>query len=582
MIHDYVNLREYLQGSPFSSDDLYRFLLSRKIGIFQILTYKKARQWPYYNIPFKKEILNDFPILWSFICVDSNKKISLFFEIHPMKCFPLLYSTNNRNHQIYPISIEQRQGYTIAGCLREVVTISGKQYDAAKQHDYCSALGLPDDCYDEQINENWFEFLKSKKEYEIWCFEKCNFLQKNIPDSFSIRYMKDEFLPSKNFFHKDTAAKILSGLFRSKDLISINENYWYQNGKNFIKERNYLNSGDLFRFEETSLDIIKRKIIFEFIRKIILLKNKDQFKLFCSTRIPKFNEIEKISADKKIEEISDYVKNENLITLNSLIHSIKPHLNQTKLRTSHLLVMDMEFVTVIYPTKRILKEKRSNIERRGHKDPRSLKFPCIVVSIIWDGRTKKMDIVINTFTLPCHYCKENCREMKSHSIRYHCQNFADSFISKQISFFEEMLAEHESLKIFSYGKSDLNQLEYGDNFFNNSYDFRVFKRKNRKNAKRIVDIAKDISEPNVKLHEIERDILEKWIIGWSRKQTHANVNRNFTTRITKKESEQKYKDAIETCVLDSISTFLYLLYKNFRKTDDPIRWERSVQGTLQF
>jgi hypothetical protein len=582
MIHEFIDLNEYLKESIFSGSDLYDFLSSKKIGILILLTYKKAKQWPYFKIPFKNEDLIDIPLLWAFMCVDSNKKISLFLDIHPMKCFPLLYSTNNNHNLKFPISIVQRDGYTLAGCLRDDVNIAGKRYGVAKQHEYCLAFGLPDDCYDERFHKNCFDFLKNYDDYEIWCFEKNNFIQQKIPKNVYVNYMKDEFLPAKNFFYKDTSAKFLSGLFKNSELRAINECYWYQNGKNFIKERNYFNSGHHFRFEESSLDVIKRKAVYELIRELILLKNKDQFKLFRFNRIPKFTEIEKSSADKKISAIVNSVKKDSQITLDSLMCSIEPYLNPTNLRNSHILVMDVEFVSVIYPSKRIRKEKRGHREKTSLRDPRSFKFPCIFTSIIWHPKTKHAEILINTFTLPCHYCREKCWEIKNHSIGFNCLHFADSFISNQIDFFEQLLAKHESLKIFSYGKSDFNQLEYSDNFFNDSFDPRLYMRKNRKRQKRIIDLVQDISESNVKLEYVEKNILEKWILGWSRKRKHLNVNRNFTVRITRNESSQKYKDAIETCALDTISTFLFLLYKNYRKNDDPIKWERSVQGTLHF
>lgn len=580
MIQKFITFDEYLKNSPISSTELNEYLLRRKIGIFLILPYKKARQWPWYHTSFNNENPSVFPILWAFIYAESNNKVTLVYEIHPMKCFPHEYQKNNHNFSTYPVLIGQNQGYTLAGCRRDLVYINGKQYDAAKQHDYCSAFGLPDDCYDEKIIKNCFTFLESQKELEIWCFEANNFLRQYTPPSINIHFMKDEFLPSKNFFYKDTSSKILSVLYKNTELSTINKHYWYRNGKDFIAERNYGISGNRNRFEETSLEDIEEKIVFELIREIILLKEKNQFKLFSSSvKILKFDEREKIESEKTIERIKRDVKIENQIALNTLIDTIKPQLDRKKIRNSQILVMDMEFITVIYPTKRNLKGKRGTIEKRIHKDPRSLKFPCIVVSIIWNTKTNNAEIFIHIFTLPCHYCKEDCREIKNHSIRYQCQHFADSFIESQIAFFEDLLAKHASLKIISYGKSDLNQLEYADNFFNDSFDFRRFKRKDRKLEKRIVDIAFDISEPNTKLSEIESKILETWVPGWSRKRKHVNVNRNFSTKLNKNEAPRKYKEAIETCVLDAISTLLYLIYKNYRKDDNSLIKTNNLKQT---
>jgi hypothetical protein len=78
-------------------------------------------------------------------------------------------------------------------------------------------------------------------------------------------------------------------------------------------------------------------------------------------------------------------------------------------------------------------------------------------------------------------------------------------------------------------------------------------------------ISFDISIPDMGLDEIEKEILPKFIFGWSRNKRHINVNRNFISNKNNDSFSSKYEDAIETCVLDTISTFLYLLYNNFSK-----------------
>jgi hypothetical protein len=97
---------------------------------------------------------------------------------------------------------------------------------------------------------------------------------------------------------------------------------------------------------------------------------------------------------------------------------------------------------------------------------------------------------------------------------------------------------------------------------------------------RIVDIVQDIAVPGMSLYEVEENILKPCLIGWSREKKHSNVNRYFTTTRDNKKFSQRYHDAIETCLLDSLSTFLYLLNKDYRKNKDPIRLELRPQATL--
>jgi hypothetical protein len=133
--------------------------------------------------------------------------------------------------------------------------------------------------------------------------------------------------------------------------------------------------------------------------------------------------------------------------------------------------MDVEFINVNYP----IKKSRQNFS--------SYKFPCIFSSIIWDGRTEIIDIDIKVFVLPCHYCKENCKDFKNHGIKHGCIFFAQPFIVEQIKFIEELLLMYEDFKLYSYGKSDFKQLEFSDSFFQNSMEKRTYKRKiKKKNA----------------------------------------------------------------------------------------------------
>jgi hypothetical protein len=573
MIHEIIELDTLLNDLPFSGSELKNFLFSNKIVVSLLLSFKKAKQWPYSKIPFNNEDLEKIPVLWAFLYADLNGNINFYLGIHPMKCFPSLYLKNNENYKSFPIQIIKKGGLTWAGCYRYVVNVDGKNYNL-KQCEYCSSFGLPDDCYSKKFGREYIDLITNLKEYDIWFFEKDDVFQNFYPKNFKILYMKDEFLPKQFFFYVDTSSNFLSGLFPARDLASLNKNWWYTSGKNFIKERNYFESEKDFRYEEYSLINIKRKAIFELIRLVLLLQNKDQFKDFSIPSMPTYDEKAKNSTEVDLYEIINEIKTKSEKNLNSLIKSIEGGLDQRKLRKTKFLVMDVEFVRVHYPT------KKYSTKKRKLQDIRSFKFPSIFTSIIWNGKKKHAEIDINIFTLPCHYCVENCRVIKYHSMKFKCLYFANSFIVRQTSFFEKYLAEHESAKIFSYGKSDIKQLEHSDIFFSNSFNTRLYRRKNRKKSTPIVNIASDISITGMSLSEVEEKIIKNWLIGWSREGYHKNVNRNFTTTINDKDFTKRYHDAIETCVSDSISTFLFLLQRDYRKDNNPIRLEHSSQAAL--
>ena len=272
--------------------------------------------------------------------------------------------------------------------------------------------------------------------------------------------MKDTFLPRQYFFHIDSSSQFLSGIFRSTEMAEINQNFWYPNGHEFIKERDYRNSSPVFRFEESSMAAIKNKVIFELIRLSLLIENQEKFRVFTIRDTPRYNEELKIRSEQCINDIIAEVKIENAEKLNSTIYSIIPNLNQIQLKRTDFLVLDVEFYSVNYPTKNLTRNSRL------------FKFPCIFSSIYWNSKKRSAEIDINALNLPCHFCEEKCRESKRHSLKFNCTYFANSFVKKQTTFFEEKLAECKSLKLFSYGNGDFKQLEHSDNFFINSYNAR--------------------------------------------------------------------------------------------------------------
>jgi len=87
-----------------------------------------------------------------------------------------------------------------------------------------------------------------------------------------------------------------------------------------------------------------------------------------------------------------------------------------------------------------------------------------------------------------------------------------------------------------------------------------------------VDISEDISTPEKALNEIEQETLEEWLVGWTRKEKKINVNPRFMTRYGNPKWETNYAEAINSCVLDVLSSFLYLIYKKYRIGNTPIEY----------
>jgi hypothetical protein len=210
--------------------------------------------------------------------------------------------------------------------------------------------------------------------------------------------------------------------------------------------------------------------------------------------------------------------------------------------------MDVEYTHVRYPTEN--SEKTFN-------------FPSIFSSIFWGGSRLGVITDINIFQLPCHFCDVTCEDFESHYLKFDCLIAGHQFINRQISLIEKMLATFEGLKIFSYGKSDIFQLEQGSNFFSNSFEHKEFERRNRKLKKRLTEISLDLAEPQASLEEIENKYLKNWIPGWSREK-HLKINKRIMTKKGSPNWESNYYDALKTCMRDTISAFYFLLYKNYK------------------
>lgn len=554
-IQEKILKNSFFDDLKFNSEELTEFLFINNIGILIILDFIKAKDWPFYGKKLCNEPTKNIPLIWALFHSEDGKSIEITFEIHPTKCFPNLYKNNNKHHLKFPTPIIQGSEGTLGGCCRNSVNLNGRRY-TVKAPEYCSIFGIPDDCYDTFYENRILEFLRSKKNMEIWCYEKTEYIENNIDPHINIRYMKGEFLPAKYFLYVDTSINFLKGLFKNKDLMPLNQYYWYFNGREYIDERNLDEIEKELRFEEKAINRIINTLLFEFLRQLLLLLNKVKFKNFNPTNFPQLNLGNHDLIKNSIIEIIQPMKREAKLELETILKNHEGKINNTQFNSSRFLVMDVEYTHVMYPT---------------DSEDRSFNFPCIFSSILWEGKNEGLKINIIPLILPCHFCNNDCENFKNNILRFECLVFARHFIDHQVSMIEEMFGKYDNFKVYSYGKSDILQLEQSDNFFSDKYEARAYLRRNRKRAKRITKISFDISDKSKSLTEIENDCLEKWLPGWVRKSTHKNVNQRFMTKWDSKNWRTKYDESLRVCLDDAISAFLYLLYKNYRVEQEKVK-----------
>lgn len=540
----------FFEDLKFNDKELTEFLFTKNRGLLIILDFIKAKEWPFRGEKLCNEPTKNIPLIWALFYSEDGKSIKVSFEIHPTKCFPNLYKNNNKNDRNFPITIIPGSGGTLGGCYRNSVNLNGREYNV-KAPEYCSIFGIPDDCYDSFYENRILEFLRSKKSMEIWSYEKTDYIKNNIDPYINIKYMKGEFLPSKYFLYVDTSINFLRGIFKNKDLESLNQNYWYFNGKEYIDERNLDEIENELRFEEKAINIIIKRLLFEFLRQLLLLLNRTKFDNFNPLNFPQLNLKNQDLIMKDIADIILPIKREAKTQLETILKTHEGKINKTQFSSSRFLVMDVEYTHVMYPT---------------DGADRTFNFPCIFSSILWEGKIEGLKINIIPLILPCHFCNDDCKNFKKNKLKFDCLVFARDFIDHQVSMIEELFGKYDNFKIYSYGKSDIFQLEQSDNFFSDKIEARAYLRRNRKRAKRITNISFDISDKDKSksLTEIENDCLQKWLPGWLRKSTHENVNQRFMTKWNYRNWKTNYDESMRICLDDTISAFLYLLYKTYK------------------
>ena len=540
-------------------DDMKRYLFENKIGILLILDYIKAENWPRKGFKLINDSRIDIPLVWGFIHSPDNKSINLIYDIHPGKCFPHLYNIFNPYGKPNPLQIYQKKNNskTYAGCGRKFVNIQG--YDhliLEKIPEYCSIFGIPDDCFDNEFEKRMLDFLITQKDLELWCFEKTKYIEEKIEPNIKLKYMKGEILPRRYFFFVDTSSNFLRGIYSHRDIDPLLDYLWFLKGKEFIEKLDISNS-DSLKYEEDALDFVELQISYELIKQLILLYNEDKFKGFKSD-MPFELDLEK---KKKIENDIEKIKEEIILNTNEYLLSINDLLSRkltSNFKNSNFLVLDIEYLPVYYP-----------------EEDRTFNFPCIFSNILWLGSEKLLQNDVGIFIIPCHYCNKSCKNFRRHSLSYKCLKRSMNFVDEQLSYLEKLISTYEGLKIYSYGRSDIFHLDYIRNFFSDSFDFTLYKRKNRVRERRIIDISEDISISEKSLDYIENEILKKWLLGWKRRIPHSPINPKFMTKYGSNNWESNYQTTINICANDTISAFLYLIYQKFLKADNSISYRQQ-------
>lgn len=547
----------------FSVHDSAKFLIENNIGIAIILDYIKAKDWPRKDRKLVKESAR-VPLLWGVLSAHDEKSLKIDYDVHPAKCLPQRYNRYNINAEKNPIVLGTGKRGTLAGCGRTYVEINGYRHCVnEKIPEYCSVFGMPHDCCDPEYEMRMLEFLKTLEALELWCFEKTGYIEERVDNLIKLHYMKGEFLPSRYFLYVDTSSNFLKAIFSIGELEPANQEIWFSGGKEFVEKMDYTDS-DYLRFEEEALCYIKKNLSYEFVRQLLLMTNKKSFTKLSSPKRPKLdlNRVKKVQVD--IESIINRARKETDLYVNDILRRIKRYLTGY-FGNYRFLVLDVEYVPVEFPT----------------RNKKTFNFPCIFSSIAWLGHKEGLKTNINVFDLPCHSCGIFCSCFKKNHLNFDCLLHGFEFIEKQISIVEEMLSEHEGLKIHSYGRSDIFQLEYASNFFSDSFEIKQYERKNRKRTKRIIEVSSDLFLHQKDLAYVENEIISRWLHGWSRKNEHFNVCNRFMTKWGSNNWEPKYREAIQACVDDAVSAFLYLLYRDYRKTDESIEFSTQTQTSLE-
>jgi len=540
----------------FSASTAAGFLFKNRIGIVVILDFFKAHDWPRKGQSFINEPVEKIPLVWSILTASDSYNLRMVWDIHPAKCFPIRYNQHNPNAKKHLMPVIKEQSGTLGGCSRTFVNISNRRYEVnEKTPQYCSIFGLPDDCYDPYFEKRMLDTLMRYGELDLWCFERTDYTAEKLDPQIRLHYMKGEFLPSRYFMYIDTPEHFLKGVHGSKELESLSGELWYSAGRELVEEMNLDNREFGFRFEEQANYYIRKRLIYEFARLSLLLMKRDSFSSFSFVTAPKLCLDNEQEVQTCLDNITMTIKRDKERHVFEIMSKIHKYIDFQSFRNSRFMVMDAEYIHVQYPT---------------GSSARFFNFPCIFSNIIWQGVREGLSIKTDMFVIPCHFCEQPYGLFKKKLFKYDCLAYGFECIEKQASLVEEMLSKYDGFKIYTYGRSDVFQLEQAGDFFSDSFERRRYERRNRKRAQRIVDVSQDLSIPGKALNEIEHEILERWLVGWNREKDKVNVNSRFMTRYGSSKWEANYYEAIDSCLSDTVSAFLYLAFQKY-KGDDVIR-----------
>lgn len=527
-------------------NDAFSLLNKNKIVLLLVLTHFKAENWPVLN----KKLENDkveIPILYGLMYVDGKNKIKFEYDFSLGKCLPNYYNSLFPTNKLSLIE-ESVKGTTQnrSGCGIYPVKVNKQAY-SSDFNTYCSVFGVPDDCYYFDFEKIMIEKLRTFEKYQIYCYDETEYIQNSLSE-FNISFIKD-FLPSKYYYFNSSANMYLRTLYSRSKLSKFDEIKWYSDGYLLIKAFDIDgDSKDIYKYENYAIYQIRRKTLLELTRYLLLIHNKKNFEKFEPKSSPPLDLALKNKIESKCNSIIEDLEKSKLEYLNSLINKYEDIIDLSKMKKKRFIVIDDEFIRVSHP---YIKSKKTNI-------------PSIICNIIWHGVRKGFEIKINLFIIPCYYCKnvEECRNFRHNEIKHECSIHSEGFITKQKEFIQKALESYSGCKLYSYGRSDFDEIEHLLIFFSNGFEKQLFSRKNRKLSKRIVNIAESISKKD-SLENIEKMVISPYFSGWKRPKEKINITKSFFTISNLPNWKENLTESIDACLNDVISALMLLIIEKF-------------------
>jgi hypothetical protein len=534
-----------------SFSELIRFANANEIAILSILEHRKADEWPVAGERRSSVRQFTIPLIWGILSTLDNSNLQLEYDIHPGKCFPRLYNASNEHsatRQMPLISEHSNEG----GCARTLVAVRGVQYRVADLIPvFCSVFGLPDECYSSAFQIRMLEILKQYGRHEVWSFKKTSFSEAVVQPVLNLHYLQEEILPKKYYLYVDSSENYLRGIIPAADLKPLRAHSWYRDGSEFIDERDPKNDEGFSNEDAAERSVIMR-ILFESIRLLLMRRDAKTYSSFVPVGFPSLDLTRRKEADERVAEVMESVRSDSESYIRTLMVSIKNRLDWTDLRKKPFVIMDMEYLHSVYPST---------------AKNRTFNFPCIFANIVV---LSEAEISLRLFAnkLVCNYCTScPCPSLKKKSaFNFDCLCYSRTAIDESLAFLEEMMVSYENLHVYSYGKSDCFEIEHAHNFFSSETEQLRFVRKNRLRARRITEIAGDLSIDGKSLTILEDEVLSKWLLGWKRRKPKVDVNPRFLTPIFSESWEQRFREALSTPVDDALSALL--LYLHSRDSTD--------------